>query len=35
MTQVAIESAYVSPADQETLKLWRQNPKQWSAQWEN
>lgn len=33
MTQVAVESAYVSPADQETLKLWRQDPKQWSAQW--
>lgn len=35
MTQVAIESAYVSPTDQETLKLWRHDPKQWSAQWEN
>lgn len=35
MTQVALESAYVSPADQETLKLWRQDPKQWSAQRQN
>jgi orotate phosphoribosyltransferase len=35
MTQVAVESAYVSSVDQETLRLWRQDPKQWSAQWEN
>lgn len=35
MTQVAITSAYVGPEDQETLHQWRQNPKQWSAQWEN
>lgn len=35
MTQVALESAYVGPEDQETLRQWRQDPKQWSAQWEN
>lgn len=35
MTQVAITSAYVGPEDQETLNQWRQNPKEWSAQWEN
>lgn len=35
MTQVAVESAYVSPTDQETLRLWRQDPKQWSAQRQN
>lgn len=35
MTEVAIASAYVGPEDQETLHQWRQNPKLWSAQWEN
>jgi orotate phosphoribosyltransferase len=34
LTTVAVESAYVSPIDQQTLVQWRQNPKQWSAQWE-
>ncbi len=35
LTEVAIESNYVSAADQATLRQWRENPRLWSAQWQN
>lgn len=35
LTKVAVESAYVGAEDQETLRQWRQDPKQWSALWQN
>ena len=35
LTQVAIDSAYVSHEDQETLRKWRQDPELWSTQWQN
>ena len=35
LTQVAIDSAYVSHEDQETLRKWRQDPVLWSTQWQN